>query len=57
VLEVFIGQTGRPPPFKCKALWQKGKTLSNSGAEIGIQNESNTGRQQLQWDLKARDKG
>jgi hypothetical protein len=50
---VFIGQTGSPSPFKYKALWKKGKTLSDSGEGIDIQNESNSGRQQLHWDLKA----
>jgi hypothetical protein len=42
---VCIGQTGRSSPFKYKALWKKGKTLSNSGAETDIQNKSNSGRQ------------
>jgi hypothetical protein len=53
---VFIGQTGRSSHFKYKDLWKKGKTLSNSGAETDIQTESNSGRQQLHWDLKAGNK-
>jgi hypothetical protein len=32
----------------------KEKTLSHSGVELGIENESNSGHQQLHWGLKAR---
>jgi hypothetical protein len=32
----FIGQTGRPRPVKCNALWKKGKALFHAGAGIDI---------------------
>jgi len=36
------------------AIWTKGKTLSHTSEAMGIDNESNSGRQQLNWNLKAR---
>jgi len=32
----YIGQTGRPGPVTCNALWTKVKTLSHSGTGKGI---------------------
>jgi len=40
----YIGQTGRPCPMKCNALWTKSKTLSHSGTGMGIEYENNSGR-------------
>ena len=41
-LLIYIGQTGRPCPIKCKALWTKVKTLSH-WAGMGTEYENNSG--------------
>jgi hypothetical protein len=46
---MFIGQTGRPRPVKCKDARPKGTLLTSPAA--GIENKNNFGNQGLNWDL------
>ena len=48
----FVGQTDIPRPVKRNSLWTKDKQLFHSSAKMGIWNERNSGRQQLDSSLK-----
>jgi len=52
-ITAFIKQTGCLCSVKCNSSWIKVKTMSHTGASMGIQNDNNASHQQLHRDLWA----